>query len=70
MYLYWIYAAKILRTYVRRIYTLLQGQTVQGPTVHFFQGGQLGPGQLGPRTVGPRTVGPLDSWALGQKPSN
>ena len=25
---------------------------------------------VGPRTVGPRTVGPLDSWALGQRPSN
>ena len=79
MYLYWIYAAKILRTYVRRIYTLLQGQTVRGPTVHFFQGGQLGPGQLGPGAQlsgaqlsrGPTVRGPtvrpqnVDSWAPG-----
>ena len=67
MYLYWIYAAKILRTYVRRIYTLLQGQTVQGPTVHFFQGGQLGPGQLGPgaHLSGAQlsVLKKVDSWA-------
>ena len=34
--------------YVSRIYTLLQGPTVQGPNCPLFQGGQLGPGQLGP----------------------
>ena len=44
IYFYWIYAAKIWRSYVSRIYTLLQGRTVRGPIVHFFQGGQLGPG--------------------------
>ena len=31
--MYWIYAAKILRTYVSRIYTLLQGRTFRGPIV-------------------------------------
>ena len=29
IYLYWIYAANIWRTYVSRIFTLLQSQTVQ-----------------------------------------
>ena len=48
IYFYWIYAAKIWRSYVSRIYTLLQGRTVWGPNCPPPKSGQLGPGQLGP----------------------
>ena len=60
IYLYWIYAANIWRTYVSRIYTLLQGPSVRGLTVHFFQGGQLGTGahlSAGPTVQGPTVRG-------------
>ena len=48
IYLYWIYAAKIWRSYVSRIYTLLQGQTVRGPISRPEKSEQLGPQTVRP----------------------